>query len=77
MADKNDESNTGIASSKFWRTALVIIAAILIFGGPTYLVFLLRHALSVNDSAAVAAGFAVLVVGVLLLGYLIRKKIIK
>ncbi len=78
MTEENQETKTGIVdlNSKFWRTFLVIFAALLIFAGPTYLVVILIHDIGVNYFASMVAGFAVFVVGLLLMGYLIRKKII-
>jgi hypothetical protein len=62
-------------SSKFWRTFLVILAVLLIFAGPTYVPYLMSL-LQVGFAISAATGLALLVVGLLLLVYLIRKKVI-
>jgi hypothetical protein len=63
-------------SSKFWRTFLVIVAAFLIFVGPTYVPYVLADLLKVNYAASIVLGLALLIVGLALMWYLIRKKII-
>jgi hypothetical protein len=77
--DKNNEgkSSGGFdVSSKFWRIFLVIVAALLIFAGPTYVPYLLVDILKVNYAASIASGLALLIIGLVLMWYLIRKKII-
>jgi cytochrome c biogenesis protein CcdA len=78
MTEKNQNKNISMfdTSSKFWRTFLIIVAALLIFAGPTYLIYLMTNFLKVNQFAAMISGLAMLVVGLLLLGFLVRKKII-
>jgi uncharacterized membrane protein HdeD (DUF308 family) len=63
-------------SSKFWRTFLVIAAAFLIFVGPTYVPYVLVDVLKVNYAASIVLGLALLIVGLALMWYLIRKKVI-
>lgn len=79
MSEIDDESNNGgrfNVSSKFWRVALVLVAVLLIFVGPTYFSYLLNIILNVNYIASVASGFALFIIGFLLLLFLLRKKII-
>jgi hypothetical protein len=76
MNEENQEPKARMFESKFWRTALIIIAVLLVFAGPTYLVHVLIINLGINYWASIVAGFLVFVVGVLLLVYLFRKKII-
>ncbi len=76
---ENDESNDVgkfDVSSKFWRVLLVIVAVFLIFAGPTYISYLLFDILNVNYFASIVAGFALFIVGLFLMWFLIRKKII-
>ncbi len=76
---ENDESNNigkFDVSSKFWRVLLVIVAVFLIFAGPTYISYLLFDILNVNYFASIVAGFALFIVGLFLMWFLIRKKII-
>jgi hypothetical protein len=78
MTDKNENKNSGMfdTSSKFWRTFLIIVAALLIFAGPTYLIYLMTKVLNISQFAAMISGLAMLVVGLVLMGFLVRKKII-
>jgi cytochrome c biogenesis protein CcdA len=78
MTEKNENKNIGVfdTSSKFMRTLLIIVAALLIFAGPTYLIYVMTNFLKVNQFASMISGLAMLVVGLLLLGFLVRKKII-
>jgi hypothetical protein len=76
---ENDESNNigrFDVSSKFWRVLLVIVAVFLIFAGPTYFSYLLSNILNVNYVASIVSGFALFIVGLFLMWFLIRKKII-
>jgi hypothetical protein len=63
-------------SSKFWSTVLVIVAALLVFGGPTYVVYLLAHHFKLNYAASMVFGLVLFVVGLVLIWHLARKKII-
>ena len=77
--NENDESeSSGMFDfdSKFWRTALVVVAGLLIFGGPTYVPYVLSTILRVDYVASVVSGVVLLVIGLLLMWYLIRKKVI-
>ena len=62
-------------SSKFWRAFLTIVAVTLIFAGPTYVTYVL-NALNIGYSVSVIVGVAMLAVGMVLLFFLIRKKVI-
>ena len=64
-------------SSKFMRVLLILVAALLIFAGPTYVPYLLTGLLDVNQAASMVFGFVLLIVGLALMWYLIRKKIIE
>ena len=63
-------------NSTFMKTTLVIVAVLLIFVGPTYISYVLNGVLGVNYVASVLAGLALLIVGLVLLWFLTRKKII-
>jgi hypothetical protein len=76
---ENDENNTVgrfDVSSKFMRVLLIIVTVILIFAGPTYFSYLLFNILDVNYIASVVSGFILFFAGLLLMWFLIRKKII-
>ena len=78
MTTENQETKTGLIdlNSKFWRVFLVIFSALLIFAGPTYLVDILVINIGVGYVTSMIAGFAVFAVGLLLMAYLVRKKVI-
>jgi hypothetical protein len=63
-------------SSEFWRSVLLIAGAFLIFVGPTYVPYLLGHHFKVNYFASVFLGFVLFVMGLALVWYFIRKKVI-
>lgn len=58
------------------RTVLVILAALLTFIGPTYVVYAFSNMMDLNYFVAAGAGFALFVVGLVLLLILIKKKAI-
>ncbi len=74
--DENDNVGRFDVSSKFLRILLVIVAVVLIFAGPTYVSYLLFDVLKVNYVASIVSGFALFIAGLLLMWFLIRKKII-
>ena len=74
--DENDNVGRFDVSSKFLRVLLVIVAVVLIFAGPTYVSYLLFDVLKVNYVASIALGTALFIAGLLLMWFLIRKKII-
>jgi hypothetical protein len=73
---ENESSGMFDMESKFWRTSLFIVAVLLIFAGPTYVPYVLNGILNVNYVASVLIGVVLLVVGIVLLWFLTRKKII-
>jgi hypothetical protein len=76
---ENEEKNTVgrfDVSSKFMRVLLTIVTVFLIFAGPTYVSYVLFDILNVNYVASVVSGLALFIVGLLLMFFLIRKKII-
>ena len=62
--------------SKFMRVLLIIVTVLLIFAGPTYISYVLLNILNLSYVASVATGFALFIAGLVLLFFLIRKKII-
>ena len=62
-------------NSKFMRTTLLIVSVILIFAGPTYVPYVLTS-LNIYYWASVLVGLALLIVGLVLLWFLVRKKIV-
>jgi len=78
MTENNEDQDSGRfdVTSKFWRTTLVIVAVILIFVGPTYVPYLFVDILKVEYFASITVGFVLLIIGLVLMVYLIRKKVI-
>jgi hypothetical protein len=78
MAENDEDNNVGRfnVSSKFWRVFLVIAAVFLIFAGPTYVSYLFFDVLDVNYVVSIVLGFVLFIAGLLLMWFLIRKKII-
>jgi hypothetical protein len=74
--EENDNIGRFDVNSKFMRVFLILVSVFLIFVGPTYISYVLFDALKVNYVASVVSGFALFVVGLLLMLFLIRKKII-
>ena len=74
---KNTSSGTFDLESKFMKIFIVLIAALLVFAGPTYVPYVLTNILNVNQAASMAFGFVLLILGLALMVYLIRKKIIQ
>jgi uncharacterized membrane protein len=76
---ENEENKTvgnDFISSKFWRILLVIISVIMIFAGPTYVIYGLAVLLKVDLAASFATGFILFAIGLVLMWYLVRKKVI-
>lgn len=63
-------------SSRFWKTFLVVLAAFLTFAGPTYIIYASIKILKINYAISMISGFALFIVGLVLIWYLIRKKVI-
>jgi drug/metabolite transporter superfamily protein YnfA len=59
---------------KFWTMFVMLVAALFSFGGP-YLSYLLIH-FEMNYAFSMMSGLALFIVGLALLGYLIKKKVI-
>jgi uncharacterized membrane protein len=72
---QNEESNSFI-TSKFGKTVLTIIAVFLIFAGPTYIIYGLAVLLKVNMAASFATGFILFIVGLVIMRFLVKMKII-
>jgi hypothetical protein len=66
---------TGIYS-KFWRITLVVFAMLLVFVGPTYVPYVLAGILKRNYFTSISVGLVLFIVGMVLVIFLIRKKII-
>jgi len=67
---------TMFAESKFMRIFLMIICALLIFAGPTYVPYILADILGLNYVASLVIGLALFAVGIFMIVYLAKKKIL-
>jgi hypothetical protein len=78
MVENDENNNVGRfdVSSKFLRVLLVIVTVLLIFVGPTYIPYLLFDVLNVNYVASIVTGLALFIAGLLLMLFLVRKKIV-
>jgi hypothetical protein len=76
MTENQSSETVGFMESKFGKTLMVIVSMILVFAGPTYIVYGLAGVLHVNLMASLAVGFALFAVGMVMVFYLVRKKII-
>lgn len=78
MLDESGMTETQtLLSSKFWRTLLTLVSVILIFAGPTYGIYALAVLLKVNLAVSVATGFVLFAVGMMLMWYLMKNKVIE
>jgi len=79
MAEKKqkDKSIRPDLSSKFWKTFLVVLAVFLTFAGPTYMVYVVfLKILKLDYIVSMTSGFALFIVGLVLIWYLIKRKVI-
>ena len=76
IKSENDSVRTFDMDSKFLKILLVLTTVFLIFAGPTYISFLLSEVFQLNYLASVVIGFSLFLVGLFLIYFLVRKKII-
>ncbi len=74
--DENVQVGGSLLDSKFWRIMLIIIAVFLIFVGPTYIPYLLSDILKLDYVASIVIGGVLFIVGIIVMLFLIRKKVI-
>ena len=77
MTENNENVQVSGFESKFVKVALTIVAVFLVFIGPTYIPYLLSDVLKVDYIASIAIGAVLFVVGLVVLIYLIRKRVIQ
>lgn len=64
-------------NSKFWKTFFIVLAVFLTFVGPTYIVYVVfLKILKMDYAVSMASGFALFIVGLVLMWYLIKRKVI-
>jgi len=62
--------------SNFWKTVLVVLAALLTFAGPTYVVYIFISVLDINYVVSMVSGLVLFVIGLVIIRYLIRNKVL-
>ena len=77
MSENNENVEVSGLDSKFMKVLLIIVAGLLIFVGPTYIPYLLSDILKVDYVASVVMGALLFIVGLVMLIYLYRKKVIE
>jgi hypothetical protein len=76
MTEDNENVQVSGIESKFTKIGLTIVAVLLLFIGPTYIPYLLANVLGVDYFASIGLGAVLFIVGLVMLIYLIRKKVI-
>ena len=75
MNEKKQASRFDL-NSRFMKAFLLVIAVLLIFVGPTYVVYVLVNVIELNYAVSMVSGFALFAVGMVFLWFLIRKKVV-
>ena len=77
MTENNENVQFRGLDSKFMKLVLTVVAVFLIFVGPTYIPYLLSDILKVDYIASIVVGGLLFIAGLVMLVYLIRKKVIE
>lgn len=77
MTENSESIQDSGLDSKFMKILLIIVAGILIFVGPTYIPYLLSDVLKVDYIASIVVGALLFIVGLVMLLYLYRKRVIE
>jgi hypothetical protein len=75
MAQEAKETGTGMVRSKYWKLLLVILAGLFTFGAP-YVVYIANSFLKRGIFFSFTGGFVSLMIGLVLIWYLIKSKVI-
>jgi hypothetical protein len=75
MTEEKQQTKPGMLESRYWKVVFTIIAAVLTFGSP-YLVYVMIHALDMGWFISIGSGGVLFMVGLVLIWYLIKKKVI-
>jgi hypothetical protein len=75
MTQEKQQSKTGLTGSKYLKMLLIIIMALLLFGGP-YILYILYDVLKVRFLISGVIGFGSVLLGLILMWYLIKTKVI-
>ena len=77
MTENNENVQVSGLDSKFMKLVLTVVAVFLIFVGPTYIPYLLSDIFKVDYIASIVVGGLLFIAGLVMLVYLIRKKVIE
>ena len=77
MTENNENLQVSGLDSKFVKVAVTIVAVFLIFVGPSYGPYLMADVLKIDYVASVVVSAVIFIVGLVLLIFLIRKKVIE
>jgi hypothetical protein len=81
MTKEKEVSEGGFMSSRIGKTFLVVLAGLLVFAGPTYVVYVGFHVLrkfmhTHAFDVAIVSGITLFAIGLVLMWYLVKRKII-
>ena len=76
MIENNENIEVSGIESKFTRIALTVVAVFLIFIGPTYIPYLLAKVIGVEYFASIGIGLVLFILGIAMLLFLVRKKVV-
>jgi hypothetical protein len=76
MTANNQNIEFGGIESKFTRITLTIVSVFLLFVGPTYVPYLLSDVLKIDYIASIGIGALLFILGLVMLIYLVRKKVV-
>ncbi len=77
VTENNENMQVSSLDSKFMKVAMTIVSVFLIFVGSTYVPYLMSDVLKIDYGASVLAGAVLFIVGLGLLIFLVRKKVIE
>ena len=76
MTENEENVNVTGIYSKFWRITLVVLSMLLIFVGPAYVPYVMVNILKIHYFVSIGAGLILFIIGMVLMLFLIRKKLI-
>jgi hypothetical protein len=59
-----------------WKTVFVVLAALLTFAGPTYMVYVFINVLDINYAVSMISGFVIFIIGLVLIRYLMKNQVL-
>ncbi len=77
MTENNENVQASGLDSKFTKVALTIVSVLLMFGGAVYVPYLLSDILKLDYGASNLIGIVLFIVGLAMIVFLARKKIVE